>query len=47
MTRVRQPLSNPDNRIKALGERENFNVLNLAAIFQQYAEKNQVFLHGF
>jgi hypothetical protein len=36
-----------DNRIKALGERENFEILNLAPIFQQYAEKNQVFLHGF
>lgn len=34
-------------RIKALGERENFPVLNLAPILQAYAEAHQVFLHGF
>ncbi|NEP10123.1 MAG: SGNH/GDSL hydrolase family protein [Symploca sp. SIO2C1] len=37
----------PDRRIKTLGERENFTVLNLAQPFQAYAEKEQVFLHGF
>jgi len=37
----------PDNRIKALGKRENLDVLNLAPVFQQYAEKKQIFLHGF
>lgn len=37
----------PDLRIKALGEREGFSVLNLAQTFQAYAEEHQVFLHGF
>lgn len=37
----------PDLRIKALGEREGFPVLNLAQPFQAYAEEHQVFLHGF
>jgi len=37
----------PDLRIKALGEHENIPVLNLAQPFQAYAEKNQVYLHGF
>ena len=37
----------PDRRIKTLGEREGFTVLNLAPSFQYYAEKNQVCLHGF
>lgn len=37
----------PDHRIKALGEREDFPVLNLAPLLQSYAEKNQVYLHGF
>lgn len=36
-----------DSRIKALGEHEGFNVLNLAAPFQAYAEKNKIYLHGF
>jgi hypothetical protein len=37
----------PDERIKALAEREGFTVLNLAPSFQTYAEKNKVCLHGF
>jgi hypothetical protein len=37
----------PDLRIKKLGAREGFSVLNLAQPFQAYAEENQVFLHGF
>ena len=37
----------PDLRIKALGEREEIPVLNLAQPFQAYAEQNQVYLHGF
>ncbi|MGB8507532.1 MAG: SGNH/GDSL hydrolase family protein [Pyrinomonadaceae bacterium] len=37
----------PDRRIKALGERENFTVLNLAPALQRYAEEHRVFLHGF
>ena len=37
----------PDYRIKKLGEREGFEVLNLAPLFQEYADKHQVFLTGF
>ncbi|MDB9516676.1 SGNH/GDSL hydrolase family protein [Roseofilum reptotaenium CS-1145] len=37
----------PDNRIKALGDRLNFPVVNLAPTLQTYAEENQVCLHGF
>ena len=37
----------PDKRIKALGEKEKFYVLNLAPEFQSYADKNNQFLHGF
>ena len=37
----------PDLRIKALGEREGFEVLNLARNMQAYAEEYQVVLHGF
>ena len=37
----------PDRRIKALGLREGFSVLNLAEDFQLYAEQHKVFLHGF
>jgi hypothetical protein len=36
----------PDFRIKALGDREGFPVLNLAEEFQVYADQNKVFLHG-
>lgn len=36
-----------ERRIKALGEREGFPVLNLAPAFQSYAEQHKVFLHGF
>ncbi|MCA1592409.1 MAG: SGNH/GDSL hydrolase family protein, partial [Acidobacteria bacterium] len=37
----------PDLRIKALGDREGFDVLNLAPALQSYAEQNKVFIHGF
>lgn len=37
----------PDNRIKALGARENFEVITLAPELQAFAEQNQTFLHGF
>jgi lysophospholipase L1-like esterase len=37
----------PDNRIKALGAREGFPVITLAPELQEFAERNQVFLHGF
>ena len=37
----------PDLRIKALGEREAFPVLNLAQQFQVYADQHKSFLHGF
>lgn len=40
-------LTYPDRRIKALGERYGFTVVNLAQPLQEYAEKNKVFLHGF
>jgi hypothetical protein len=36
----------PNQRLKALGEQNGFEVLNLAAPLQAYAEKHQVFLHG-
>lgn len=39
-------LSYPDQRIKALGEREGFEVLNLAPALEEYATRNKVFLHG-
>jgi hypothetical protein len=37
----------PDFRIKELGERLGFAVLNLAAPFQACADQNHVFFHGF
>ncbi len=37
----------PDNRIKALGEREGISVITLAPELQEYAQRNNVFLHGF
>src|SRR5579875_1481496 len=37
----------PDFRIRALGERTGFDVLNLAPAFQQYADRHHVYLHGF
>src|SRR5205085_7501395 len=40
-------LSYPDQRIKALGEREGFPVLNLAPMLATYASEHKVFLHGF
>lgn len=37
----------PDRRIKALGDRVGFPVLNLVQDMQAYAQENQVCLHGF
>lgn len=37
----------PDRRLKLLGEREGFSVINLAPELQVYAQQNKVFLHGF
>ncbi len=37
----------PDERIKALGEREGFEVLNLAPPMQAYADEHHAFLCGF
>ncbi len=37
----------PDRRIKALGERAGFPVLNLAPALARYAATHHVFLHGF
>jgi hypothetical protein len=37
----------PDRRIKSLGEREGFRVLNLAPPLLAHAEEHRVFLHGF
>lgn len=37
----------PDRRIAALGAREGFQVFTLAPELQAYAERNQLFLHGF
>jgi hypothetical protein len=39
-------LFSPDYRIKALGERNGFRVLNLAPALADYATRNRVFLHG-
>ena len=36
----------PDRRIKALGEREGIEVLNLAPALQEYADQNKAILHG-
>jgi hypothetical protein len=37
----------PDQRIKSLGARQGFTVVTLAPDMQEFAERNQVFLHGF
>jgi hypothetical protein len=37
----------PDNRIRTLSERENISLITLAPELQQFAEHNQVYLHGF
>jgi hypothetical protein len=37
----------PDERIKALGQREGFEVLNLAQPMQDYADAHHAFLAGF
>lgn len=37
----------PDLRIKSLGERAKFAVINLAPDLQTYAERHKVYLHGF
>ncbi len=37
----------PDLRIKNLGDRNGFEVINLAPDLLQYAEANKIFLHGF
>ena len=37
----------PDKRIKKLGKEEGFLVINLAKKMKDYAEENQIFLHGF
>ena len=40
-------LAYPDERIRSLGEREGFPVLNLAPSMTAFAEEKQVYLHGF
>jgi hypothetical protein len=37
----------PDDRIKLLGEREGISVITLAPALQEFAERNNVYLHGF
>jgi hypothetical protein len=37
----------PDLRLKELGTRAGFDVLNLAPAFEAYADEHHVFLHGF
>jgi hypothetical protein len=37
----------PDNRIRSLGRREGIPVITLAPELQNFAEHNNVFLHGF
>lgn len=41
-----ESLSYPDERIKALGERERFEVVTLAPSLLEYAVRNGAFLHG-
>ncbi len=42
-----QDLFYPDTRLRHLGERERFEVITLAPVLQQHAEKQQETLHGF
>jgi hypothetical protein len=37
----------PDLRLKAFGDRNGFEVINLASTLQRYADENRVYLHGF
>ncbi len=37
----------PDRRLQSIGEKYGFPVLALAPAFQEYADANKVFLHGF
>lgn len=37
----------PDERLKRFAQEKNINILNLARPMQSYAQKNNVFLHGF
>ena len=37
----------PEKRIKKLGDEGDFLVINLAEKMKNYAEKNEIFLHGF
>jgi hypothetical protein len=37
----------PDHRIKSLGEREGISIITLAPELQDFAQRNNVFLHGF
>lgn len=37
----------PDDRIKSFSEREGISVITLAPELQEFAERNNVFLHGF
>lgn len=37
----------PDDRIRSLGVREGISVITLAPELQEFAERNNVFLHGF
>lgn len=37
----------PDDRIKSFGAREGISVITLAPELQEFAERNNVFLHGF
>jgi hypothetical protein len=37
----------PDKRLKGLGERDGFAVLNVAPTMQSYADLHKVFFHGF
>jgi hypothetical protein len=36
----------PERRIRALGEREGIEVMNLAPALREYAERNRAFVHG-
>ena len=42
-----EALDYPEKRLKALGERERFPVLNLLYDFQRHADKQNTYLHGF
>ncbi len=44
--KAEEDLLYPERRIRALGEREGIEVMNLAPALREYAERNRAFIHG-